>query len=362
MLCDSLRKPNRFWLAVVCLIAGLALILAGAIIIPQKREVILPAPIKTVSVSQPASPPVVIASGKIQPVRQVNISPEVSGEIVELPVRQGQAVKRGDLLLKIKPDFYIANRDQADGNYKSALAGIDIANANLRQAEADLKRNQNLFRSKLVSDLAFEEVKTAYEIAKAQVNNAEGQLEVARAALVKAQYSLDKTTVLSPIAGSIIRLNSQVGERVVGTATTAGTEVMTIADLNEMEARVEVGEANIGWITYGEAAQLEANAFEGRIFAGKVIDLAASPDNLGLPGKDDEGGMTRFEVRIRINEKQAFRPGMSVTAKIQTSSQFDVITAPTASVGTEGNIRPTQVEILLGNMPAASGGSAWSHR
>jgi HlyD family secretion protein len=283
---------------------------------------------------------VVVATGRIQPLRQVNISPEVGGELIELPVQEGQQVKQGDLLFKIKPDFYIASRDQADGNYKSAQAGIDIANATLQHAEAELKRNQELYHNKLISESAFSEVKTACDIARAQLHNAEGQLEVARAALAKAQLNLDETKVFSPITGTITRLCSAVGERVAGTTTAAGTEIMSIANLNEMEARVKVRESEIGQITCGQTAQLEADAFEGQSFVGKVIGIATSPNSLSLPHNDGSQESTGFEVKIRINEKQAFRPGISVTARMQTSSQFGAFLAPVPRSETTVNLRP----------------------
>src|SRR5438552_2356897 len=213
------------------LIFGLILLGLGGLsvwAILKKREVVIT--VQTEKVARRNLTEIVVANGKIQPVLQVKISPEVSGEIIELPVKEGQDVKKGDLILKIKPDFYIASRNQSQANYESSRAGKQTAEANLRKAEAEFKRNQDLFRNKLVSDSTFDEVKAAYDVALAQLTNSEHMVEMARASLDSAEDALAKTTIVSPLTGTISRLNSVLGERVVGTATMAGTEVLTIAD------------------------------------------------------------------------------------------------------------------------------------
>lgn len=260
-----------------------------------------------------SSPQLVLACGWVEPARQVKISPEVSGEIIDLPVKEGQLVAKGELLLRIRPDYYIANRDQAEGNYKSALANIDIAKARLQEAEAELKRDQDLYNNKLISSSMFESARAQREIAKAQLSNADGQLETARGLLARAQDDLQKTTILSPIAGTVAHLNSQVGERVVGTATMAGTEIMTLADLNRMEARVEVSETDIRSIKCGQKARLELTAFPDQVFDGNVVEMATSCDHFAprTSGSDSP----KFAVRILINQAQELRPGMSVKAE-----------------------------------------------
>jgi HlyD family secretion protein len=278
----------------------------------------------------------VVANGKIQPVLQVKISPEVSGEIIDLPVKEGQSVKKGDLILKIKPDFYIASRNQAEASYKSSLASKTTAEANLEKAAAEFKRNQELFERKLISDSVYVDVKTSYDIARAQVSSASHQVDMSNAQLARAAEELSKTTIVSPLDGTVSKLNSQLGERVVGTATMAGTEVMTIADLNEMEARVDIGEIDVVLIDRGQTARLEVDAFKDRKFTGTVTEIANSSKNAGLinanSGSTQEA--TKFEVKIRIKEKEQFRPGMSVTADIETRSRTNVLSVPIASVTT----------------------------
>src|SRR5437773_3684817 len=265
---------------IVFSIIGLALasLTVGAIF--NKREAVIT--VQTEKVARRSLTEIVVANGKIQPVVQVKISPEVSGEIIELPVKEGQAVKKGELILKIKPDFYTASRNQAEAAYKSSVAGKATAEANLRKAEAEFKRVQDLFRNHLVSGSAFDEAQAAYDVAKAQLTSAEHQVEMARASLATADEALAKTTIVSPLTGTISKLNSEVGERVVGTATMAGTEVMTIADLNEMEARVDIGEIDVVLIAAGQKVRLEVDAFKDRKFNGAVTEIGNSSKGASL--------------------------------------------------------------------------------
>jgi HlyD family secretion protein len=317
------RRKIIVFSAIVLALAGLA-----AFAIFRKREVVIT--VQTEKVTRRNLTEIVSSNGKIQPVLQVKISPEVSGEITDLPVKEGQCVAKGDLILKIKPDFYIAQRNQSEAGYKSSLASKATAEANLHKAEAEFKRNQDLYRSKLVSDSIFDEVKAAYEIAQAQLAGSEHQVEMTHASLASAEDALAKTTIVSPLAGTISKLDSRLGERVVGTATMAGTEVMTIADLNEMEARVDIGETDVVLIQPGQNVRLEIDAFKDRKFSGTVTEIANSSRTAGMSSSSQEA--TKFEVKIRIKEKEAFRPGMSVTAEIETRSRTNVLTVPLASV------------------------------
>ncbi|HXP61765.1 MAG TPA: efflux RND transporter periplasmic adaptor subunit, partial [Dongiaceae bacterium] len=155
---------------------------------------------------------------------------------------------------------------------------------------------------------------------------------MARASLASAEDTLTKTTILSPLTGTVSKLNSELGERVVGTATMAGTEVMTIADLNEMEARVDIGEMDVVLIVPGQCAHLEVDAFKDKKFNGVVTEIANSSKNAAASSGSQDA--TKFEVRIRLKEKEAFRPGMSVTAEIETRSRTNVLAVPIACVTT----------------------------
>ncbi|MES2568875.1 MAG: efflux RND transporter periplasmic adaptor subunit, partial [Verrucomicrobiota bacterium] len=184
----------------------------------------------------------VVANGRIQPVTQVMISPEVAGEIVELPVVEGQVVKKGELLVQIRQENYKASSNSAEANYKSALGSRSQAEAELKRAELDYKRNEELFKSKLVPENIFMDFKTNHVVAKLRLENAIHQVDQARFALDRANDDLAKTTIVSPIDGTVTKLKSQLGERVLGTSFNMGTEMMTIAKLDEMEARVDIGE------------------------------------------------------------------------------------------------------------------------
>ena len=315
---------------------GVGLVALALVAVLRKKEPVIA--VQTEKVARTNITETVKANGKIQPVVQVTISPEVSGEIIELPVKEGQPVRKGDLLLKIKPDFYIAALNQARAGYESALAGQEQSAANLEKAQADFKRNKELFDHKLISESDYIGFKAAYDVAKAQLESAAHQVDVAKAQVASAQDSLDKTTIVSPLTGTISKLNSQLGERVLGTVQNAGTEIMIIANLNDMEARVDIGERDVVHIQPGQKARLEVDAFEDRKFNGIVTQIANSSEDLnsrGLGGGSSSSGSqeaTKFEVRIRISEKEFFRPGMSVTADIETRYRTNVLAVPLASV------------------------------
>jgi HlyD family secretion protein len=303
----------------------------------KKRQVAVT--VQTEKVTRRNITELVVANGKIQPVVQVVISPEVAGEIVDLPVKEGQQVKKGDLLIQIKPDNYQASRNSAEASYKSAVAGKSMAHAELEKAQIEFKRNQELFKGNLVSETVFQEFKTAYEVAKLRYENAVHLVDQAKFGLDKAVDDLTKTTIISPIAGTVTRLRSQLGERVLGTSFNMGTEIMTIADLHKMEARVDIGEIDVVLIENGQNARLEVDAFKDRKFNGVVTEIAnaskgSSASMMGGGGGGQQQEATKFEVKIRIQEKEVFRPGMSVTAEIETRSRTNVLTVPIQSVTT----------------------------
>ena len=273
----------------------------------------------------------VTATGKIQPVLQVAIAPEVSGEIIELGVIEGQKVRKGDLLVRIKPDNYIASTNSAFASMKSSQASVAVAEANLDKAEKEWRRNQELFNQKLVSASVFQEYETSYNIAKSQLAASKQQSAMTSATLARSLDDLAKTTIFAPLDGTVSRLKSQKGERVVGTGMMAGTEIMTIADLDAMEARVDIGEMDVVLIKQAQTARLEVDAFRDRKFVGKVYEIANSSKQSGMSAMAES---IRFEVKIRITDKEEFRPGMSVTAQIETRSRTDAVSIPIQSVTT----------------------------
>jgi HlyD family secretion protein len=277
----------------------------------------------------------VVANGKIEPVLEVKISPEVSGEIIALDVKEGQHVKKNDILLKIRPDNYVAARDSARANFKYATANKNTADANLEKAFLEFKRNEALFQAKLISESDFLTAKTAYDVAKTTLAAAVEQVSIAQAQLNSAEADLSKTVIYSPLDGTISKLNSQLGERVVGTATYAGTEVMRVANLTNMEARVDVGEMDVPLITLGQKAHLEVDSFKDQKFNGLVTEIADSANNNDTStAASTSTDATKFQVKIHITDKDAFLPGMSVTANVETRYRTNVVTVPIQSVTT----------------------------
>lgn len=354
------KSGLRFWSVIIFVLA----VAGGAVWWFKFRKKDEITTIQTEKVQRRNLIEVVMANGRVHPVLQVKISPEVSGEIIELPVKEGQSVKKGDLLLRIKPDFYAASKRSAEASFQASSANQELSAANLRKAEIEDQRNKSLLASKLISESAYLEVKTACDVARASFEASAHQVNVARASLQRAEEELAKTIIYSPLTGTVSKLNSQLGERVVGTAMMTGTEVMVIADLNEMEARVDIGEVDVVLIAVGQKARLEVEAFRDRKFTGEVTEIANSSRGLGA-GTSGGGGMgggqsqeaTRFEVKIRIQDKETFRPGMSVTAEVETRSRTNVLAVPSQSVTTrlpkDGTNAPgAQASAALTNSPA----------
>ena len=368
------KKKKKRGKVVLFVVVGLVVALVAVGIVARSHTP--PISIQTEKVARRNITEIVVANGKIQPVTQVVISPEVAGEIIALPVKEGDQVKKGDLLVQIKPDNYRATRDSAQASYESAIANISLTAAQLEKAEADYKRNLELFQHKLLSESDFIGFRTAYEVAKLQLETATHQRDQAKFGLDNAEADLKKTTILSPIDGTVIQLKSQLGERVLGTSFNMGTEIMTVADLNEMEARVDIGEMDVVLMQPGQTAHLEVDAFKDQKFNGTVTEVANSANGFGqsaasaLTGGSSSssgGDATKFEVHIRIKEKELFRPGMSVTAEIETRLRTNVLSVPIASVtarlpkiqpGGKGDPAKTNSVAAGTNAPAANSHAA----
>tara|TARA_B100000886_G_C20421126_1_gene491659 strand:+ start:273 stop:1562 length:1290 start_codon:yes stop_codon:yes gene_type:complete len=272
----------------------------------------------------------VSASGKIQPEVEVKISPDVSGEIVQLDIKEGDKVEKGDLLLKIKPDTYqsILERSQAALNTsKSALAK---AKAQLIESESNFNRNKLLYENGTISKSEFERIQASYTVTQLNVEDGEYAVSSAQASLREAQENLNKTNIYAPIGGTISRLNVELGERVVGTAQMAGTELLRLANLNRMEVAVEVNENDINSVNLGDTALIEVDAFLGEKYKGLVSEIANSANVTGSSADQ----VTNFEVKVRIIDSVNFRPGMTATVDIQSEYVKDVLSLPIQAVTT----------------------------
>lgn len=300
---------------------------------------------------------VVSASGKVQPEVEVKISSDVSGEIVELLVKEGDTVQKGDLLLRVDPVLYLSEVERMQATLNGVKANKANSEARLLQAKAQLvnseatfKRNEKLFQQQAISQSEFDQAKASYETAKAEVAAAEESVNSAaftisstEASLKTSRDNLARTSIYAPVSGTISKLNKKKGERVVGTAQMEGTEILRLANLLEMEVLVDVNENDILRVHLGDTAYVEVDAHDTRKFKGVVTEVANSANTLGL--STDQ--VTNFPVKVRIlrdayadlldpahPERYPFLPGMSATVEIQTKRVVNVVTVPIQAVTT----------------------------
>src|SRR5436305_2640427 len=322
---------------------GVVLLLIIISVIASKRE--KPIPVTTEKAVRKTILQTVSATGKVQPETEVKISPEVAGEIIELPVEDGMPVKKGDLLVKIKPDSYKAQLEQQEAAISSAKAVNLQQKATLAKTESDLKRAQDLFAKKMISESEFSVAQTARDVAKSTFESSQHEIERAEAGSSQARDQLAKTTIYSPINGTITILNSKLGDRVVATNQFAGTEVMRVADLSSMEAQVDVNENDVVNVKVGDKALVTIDAYGDRKLHGTVVQIANTGKTSGA-GTQEE--VTNFEVKTHIDENDVkLRPGMSCTAEIQTNMVKDVVAVPMQAVTIrtgDSNMSPEEIE------------------
>jgi len=283
----------------------------------------------------------ITANGKIQPEKEVKISPDVSGEIVELPIKEGDYVEKGKLLLRIRPDIYISQKDRSLAAISSARARLAQSEAQFTQAELSFNRSKQLYNEQTVSKSDFEQAQASYTVAKAEVDAAKFSIISAEASLKEANENLVKTSIYAPISGTVSMLLVELGERVAVTNLMAGTELLRVADLSRMEAQVQVNENDIPRVKLGDTALIEVDAYLDQKFKGIVTEIANSAKTTGVSADQ----VTNFDVKILVlaesykklidaGDKNPFRPGMSATVDIQTASKADIITVPIQSVTT----------------------------
>jgi len=329
------KKSRTVWFVVLGLLV-VALLAGGAIYKSKtsKKVVVVTtekAVVKTII-------QLVSATGKIQPEVEVKISPEVAGEIVQLPLREGASVKKGDLLIKIKPDNYQAQVEQREADLAAARASSIQNKSQLTKAQEDFKRTEDVYSKKIVTDSDFTASKTSAEVAQANYESSLANIRRAEGQLKQARDQLEKTVIYSPIDGSISSLASELGERVVATGQFAGTEVMRVANLDSMEVRVNVNENDVVNVKVGDRARVAIDAYPGRKFAGLVKEIASSAKTTGAMSQEE---VTNFLVKIRISDRDVpLRPGMSANADIETKTVENVVAVPIQSVtvrSREGN-------------------------
>src|SRR6266480_2070463 len=322
---------------------GLVVLSIVLSIILNKRE--KPIPVTTEKAIRKTIVQTVSATGKVQPETEVKISPEVAGEIIELPVDDGKQVKRGDLLVRIRPDSYKALVEQQEAAISAAKATNLQQKATMLKTEHDLKRAEDLFNKKLISEQEFNAAQAAYDVAKNTYESSLHEIERAEAGSSQARDQLSKTTIYSPIDGTVTVLKCKLGERLVATNQFAGTEVMRVADLAHMQAVVDVNENDVVNVKLGDKASVKIDAYGDRKFKGIVQQIANTGKTTGA-GTQEE--VTNFEVKIRIDDHDVgLRPSLSCTADIETNMVKDAVAVPMQSVTIrtgDSNLSPEEIE------------------
>ncbi len=308
-------KKSKKKIIVFSIIGVVVVVLTLLVILGSNRETVLS--VQTEKVERRTITQTVSSTGKIQPEVMVKINAEVSGEIIDLPVKEGQRVRKGQLLVRIKPDAYQAQVDRAE-------AAQGMAKANLDKTQSDYNRAAELYQKKLLSD-------SDMDLGKSTLEGAKSTFRQASASLKESRETLAKTSITSPMDGIVSQLISQSGERVSGSQFTQGTEIMTIADLSRMEARVDVGENDVVLVSIGDTASVEVDSYPGKKVLGTVSRIANTAKTRGL-GTQDE--VVNFEVRILMHppEDVQLRPGMSMTSDIYTETRNGVLAVPIQSV------------------------------
>ncbi|GAB3717485.1 efflux RND transporter periplasmic adaptor subunit [Spirosoma flavus] len=363
-----MKKSNRIW----WILGGLIVLITGGLVAakqagwigkPEATEVDFALVKRTNIVER------VTASGRVQPQVEVKISPDVSGEIIGLYVNEGDPVKAGQLLCRIRPDNYEsmmarakATVNQSRAQLEQSKASVAQSSARLIRAKADYERARKLYADKVISSADLETSEANYnvgqqevEAAKANVRAAQFNIQSAEANLRDASENLRKTTIYCPVNGTVSKLNIELGERVVGTSQMAGTEIMRIANLQNMEVRVNVNENDIVRVTLGDTADIEVDSYttSGRKFKGIVYEVANTANGLaastGAAASVSTDAVTEFEVKVKIlNNSYAdllavkdkkgypFKPGMTASVEIITDRKSNVLSVPIAAVTTRG--------------------------
>jgi len=311
-----------------------ALLIAGGLLFAflQLRET--PVEVTTEKVFVKEVVHVVTATGKIQPALVVAMSPDVSGEIIELPIQDGQSVQKGDLLFKIQPDIYINQVDQSLAQLNAAKSQSMETQARKLKAEDDFRKASLLYKEKLISQSDYITSKTNAEAAQASYRASFYTIQQSKSLLDQNQERMKKTVVRAPINGTIIALNSKPGERVVGTGQFPGTEVLRLANLDSMQVEVEVNENDIVNVKAGNPVSITVDAYGDRVFRGIVHEISNSAISKSA-GTQEE--VTNFSVKIRIfNHERLLKPGMSATADIESQRVQNALVVPIQSVTIRG--------------------------
>ncbi len=331
------KKTIYILLGAAVAIIGLLIVLSKSGVIGNKDKGIA---VEIANVNISTIVETVSATGKIQPEIEVKISSEVSGEIIALNVIEGQVVKKGDLLVKINPDLYTSGYNRTLSNLSGTKAGLSQADASFKEAKANYDRNKTLFDKGIISKSDWDKSVASFEVAKASKQSAYYNVQSASATVNEAKDNLGRTTIYAPADGTISVLNVELGERVLGTQQMAGTEILRVANLNNMEVEVDVNENDIVKIKVGNEAKVEVDAYLKKQFKGVVTSISNSASSALTADQ-----VTNFKVKIRILKESyqdllegkpatysPFRPGMTATVDIITTTRANVVVVPISAV------------------------------
>ena len=336
------RRSTRKRKIIIGVVGFFVLWLIVSILLSKREK---PIPVTTEKAVRKTILQTVSATGKVQPETEVKISPEVAGEIIELPVADGMGIKKGDLLVKIKPDSYKALLEQQEAAISAAKATNLQQKASMLKTEQDLKRADDMYAKKTISIQEFNAAQAAADVAKNTYESSLHEIERAQAGSSQARDQLSKTTVYSPINGTVTILNSKLGERIVATGQFAGTEVMRVADLSRMQAVIDVNENDVPNVKIGDKANVKIDAYGDRKFKGTVAQIGNTAKTTGT-GTQEE--VTNFEVKINLEREDVLlRPGLSCTADIETNMVKDAVAVPMQAVTIrtgDSNLSPEEIE------------------
>lgn len=343
-----MKKPI-LWIIIAAVVLIVVLVVVGKSRSGKGVEVTVTSPV-TKDITE-----IIPANGKIQPVVEVKISPDVSGEIIVLNVKEGDQVKAGQVLLQIKRDQYLSARDRMKAALNQAKAQLAQQDAKFQQIELSYNRNMSLYEKGAISQSEYESSVSEYSMAKEQLNASRFNVQSSEAGLAEAEESLSKTTIFAPMNGVVSKLYVERGERVVGTSQMAGTEMLRIADFEKMEVLVDVNENDIVRIRKNDTALVEVDAYPGRKFEGVVTQIANSAKNIGSALEQ----VTNFEVKVYIlpssyadlvqnSRTNPFRPGMSASVSIQTETRPNALAIPIQCITTRAELLSDSLKLELG--------------
>lgn len=320
------KKKRILWIGILVVV----ILIVVAVILSGKKEKLIE--VQTEKVSRQNITQIVTATGKIQAETKVVISAEISGEIVSLPFKEGDVVKKGDVVVKIKPDAYMPKLKMEQASINVAQSNLATQEVNLKKYKLELDRIKTLTDKGLASQQDLDNAQTNYDATLAQMNTVRAQIQQQRASLSSVEYDVSKTTINAPMSGTVTQLNNEEGEKVLGTSYNIGSQIMTISDLDAMECQVEVGETDVTMVKLGDTARIQIDAFPGKTFTGYVYEIAntAKAKNTGTQEE-----VVNFIVKIRVNkEDYELRPGMSCTVDIEVQKKDNVVAVPIQSVTT----------------------------